>query len=176
MAKEFQTLKDLSAELGLDRSHCRKFVLSLGIETFPIRLPGTRGTPLRAVTKADAERVRQERLARGFHKPSGGESESAPHRVAETQGSFYVIALDPEARPGRLKFGYALNVHGRLSEHRCAAPAAELLGSWPAQRSWEPCIMAALSLGALQVGPEVFDVADVEATMEKAGRFMDMLQ
>ena len=55
-----------------------------------------------------------------------------------------------------------------------AAPAAELLGAWPGpMRSWEPCIMAALSVGVTQVGTEVYDV---EITMEKAMRFMGMLE
>lgn len=175
MEAQFVTLKELSAELGLDRSHCRKFVLSLGIETFPVRLPGTRGSPLSAVTEADAGKVRLERQNRGFHNPSDELATASPRLVTETQGSFYVIALDPEARPNRLKFGYSQSVQGRLAEHRCVAPGAELLGAWPAQRSWEPCIMAALSVGAEQVGPEVFDVEDLGATMDKAERFMGML-
>ena len=169
------TLKDLAAELGMDRSHCRKFVLSMGIETFPVRLVGARGSPLSAVTRVDAEKIRLERRTRGFHIPADEPLDSTPSIASKCVGSFYVVALDPKARPGRLKFGYAQNVQGRLVEHRCAAPTAELLGAWPAKRSWEPCIMAALSLGATQVGAEVFDVEDVDVVLDKADRFMEML-
>ena len=176
MATTQITLKDLAIEFGIDRSHCRKFVLSLGIEMFDVRLPGQRGTPLKALSAADADVARAERNRRGFQvAASRSNPDTAASAVVEPQGSFYIIALDPEARPGRLKFGYAQNVQGRLAEHRCAAPGAVLLGDWPAQRSWEPCIMAALSLGAEQVGAEVFDVQDVAVVLDKAKRFMGML-
>ena len=168
------TLKDLAAEFGIDRSGCRKFILSLGIETFDVRLPGQRGTPLKAISVPNADLARTERNRRGFQvgRPT---PDTAASTVVESQGSFYIIVLDPEARPSRLKFGYAQNVQGRLAEHRCAAPGAVLLGEWPAQRSWEPCIMAALSLGAERVGAEVFDVQDVAVVLDKAERFMGML-
>ena len=175
METTYITIKDLASELGFHRSHCRKFVLSLGIETFPVRPPGTRGNPLIAVTQADAERVRIERRTRGFHIPSETSSTPAPNSTPTLPGHFYVIVLDPVARPNRLKFGYAQSVAARLADHRCAAPDAQLLGSWPAQRSWEPCIMAALSVGATRVGAEVFDVEDVDAVLGKAERFMGML-
>ena len=169
---DYITIKGLAAELGIDSSNCRKFVRGMGLEMIRVRPPGTRGTPMLALSPEDAEKVRQERIARGFVVR---ERDVQPVLKNDGPGAFYIVVLDPEARPNRLKFGYAQNVDGRLAEHRCAAPTATLLGSWPAKRSWESCIMAALSAGATQVGPEVFDVVDVAAVLDKAEQFMGML-
>lgn len=168
------TVKELAKELGVDRSNCRKIVKSLSISPFPVRIPGQRGSPLIAITAEEADIVRQDRVAKGF--TVGKRSEAAPAQSAKTDdGSFYVISLDPEARPNRLKFGFASNVMHRLSEHRCAAPCAELLASWPAKRCWEACIMDALTVGAQKVSGEVFDVPDVSDTLAKGHQFMGML-
>lgn len=118
--------------------------------------------------------VRQERLARGFVAASE-RAESSHGTVPADDGQFYIVALDPEARPGRLKFGYAVNLFARLADHKTAAPYAELLASWPAKRSWESCIMAALTLGCERVSAEVFDTPDIAATIRRAHRFMEML-
>jgi hypothetical protein len=170
------TLKDLAPELHIDRSRLRKFALELGVEMLRVRPPGTKGTPLLAVTPADAERIRKERAARGFQVGGDAAASGAPRPVeSDSLGAFYVIALDPAARPGRLKFGYAQNVMQRLSTHRTSAPEAVLLKSWPAQRSWEPCIMAALSVGCTNVAGEVYDAPDADEVVARADRFMAML-
>lgn len=168
------TIKDLAVELGIDRSNCRKLVKSLNLHTFSVRLPGVRGTALIAVTPDDAEIVRQARIAKGFSigKPS---AEVESRAIKTDDGSFYIIALDREARPGRLKFGFAQNIASRLSDHKVAAPCAELLAHWPAKRCWEVCIMDALTVGCKRVSGEVFDVPDVEAIIDKGKALMRML-
>ena len=169
---DYVTIKDLASEFGIDRSNCLKFVKAIGLEMVRVRLPGTRGTPLVALALDDAEKVRQERTARGFAVRG---RDTKPVLANDGPGVFYIVAVDPEVRPSRLKFGYTQDINSRLIEHRYTAPEATLLRSWPAKRNWEPCIIAGLSIGAAQVGPEVFDVDDVAATLYKAEWFMGML-
>jgi hypothetical protein len=52
-------------------------------------------------------------------------------------GFFYVIQLAPDVAPQRIKLGWALDAAKRLKEHRCAAPTAVLVQSWPCARQWE---------------------------------------
>ena len=166
------TVKELATELGMDRSHLFKLLRSMSLETRPVRPPGTRGSPLSAITQADAERVRSERRRRGFtvnaHSNDAG-------IVGESSGVFYVIVLDPEMRPNRLKLGYANNVQERLASHRTAAPLAKVVGSWPAKRSWETCIVDALTTDAQFVSGEIYDFPSVEIVLKKAKQFMSML-
>ena len=114
---DYITIKDLAAELGIDSSNCRKFVRGMGLEMIRVRPPGTRGTPMVALSPEDAEKVRLERIARGFVVR---ERDVQPVLKNDGPGAFYIVVLDPEVRPNRLKFGYAQNAVGRLAEHRCA--------------------------------------------------------
>lgn len=90
-------------------------------------------------------------------------------------GRFYIIQVDPTAHPNRLKFGYSDDPWRRLREHRTAAPKAVLLDEWPSKRSWEPCIIDALTCSAVPVGGEVFDAGDVYAVWAKAQKLFDLL-
>lgn len=58
-------LKALAEELGMDRSHLRRFVLSLGIEPERIRTEDSRNQLTLALSDIDAERVRDERMNDG---------------------------------------------------------------------------------------------------------------
>ena len=166
------TVKDLANELGMDRSHCHRFVRKLGIETCPVRPPGTRGSPLNAISLEDAENVKKERERQGY---SVANKDPRVPRWNKNGGQFYLVALDPEMRPERLKFGYAQDVQRRLSVHRTSAPEAKLLASWPAKETWERCVIDALTVGCEQVSPEIYDCTDVDAVIEKGDRMFDLL-
>jgi len=163
------TLKALADEIGMDRSHLRRFVSRMGISPLRERIPGAKGSPLLAVTDEEAEQIREARREAGFWV--GGRATP----VRDGHGHFYTVELDPEARPGRLKLGFTNSVRARLADHRTAAPHAVLLRSWPCKRSWEPAAIDALSLAGERVTDEIYDMSNVDEVVNRGDRFFSML-
>jgi hypothetical protein len=85
-------------------------------------------------------------------------------QAVPNSGVFYVIQLDPEHAPGRIKLGRARDPHRRLASHRCAAPSARFLTFWPCHQKDEGVTIARLTRsGCRRVSREVFDVDDLDA-------------
>ena len=72
------TLKLLSEELGMDRSHLRKYVLALGIEPAKIRTSFSRNQLTLAVNERQAERIMQARHDAGFSTHPSPREEDLP--------------------------------------------------------------------------------------------------
>ena len=116
MAEDFVSLKQLATELGMDRSHARRYVLRLGFTPHKRRTADSQNQLTLAVTIPEAEVIRNKRREAGFF-------ESTKPVVSEV-GVFYVIRLVPELEPRRLKLGFADDLPSRLGQHRTAAPTA----------------------------------------------------
>src|SRR5262249_59216755 len=116
MAEDFVSLKQLATELGMDRSHARRYVLRLGFTPHKRRTPDSQNQLTLAVTIPEAEVIRNKRREAGFF-------ESTKPVITEV-GGCYVIRLVPELDPRRLKFGFADDPLSRLRQHRTAAPTA----------------------------------------------------
>jgi putative transcriptional regulator len=86
-------------------------------------------------------------------------------------GYFYVVQLAPDVAPGRVKLGWAIDPARRLTHHRCAAPTATLVATWPCHRDWEKAAITAIATGSSMVSGEVFDVADVSIVTAIASAF-----
>ena len=155
-------LKDLAADFGMDRSHCRRYVLGLGITPKKVRTRDAGNQLALAVTKDEAGRIRDARLAEGFSVDGG----RLP--VDTTVGYFYVIRPDPDGRPNRLKMGFSNNVQARCATFRTVCPNAEVLVQHACLRTWELAIIDAMECmpGVSQVnGGEVHDCEDVEGLL-----------
>lgn len=164
------TLKELANELNMDRSHLRRFVLALGIEPFKVRTMDSGNQLTLAVTEDEAKRIKRTREEAGF-------SSTGIEKKIDNSGEFYVVMLDP-VRPKRLKLGFSISAGDRLVSYRTSNPAAQLLGKWPCHRSWEKCVMAALTNRPREVylvNGEVFDCNDVEQFMVRANEFFSLL-
>lgn len=89
------------------------------------------------------------------------------------QGFFYLIRLIPDALPNRIKLGWAVNPADRLRTHRCAAPTAILLCTWPCSgvglEKW--AISEVTKVGCHAVSGEVFDVDDVDRLIDRITQF-----
>ena len=95
----YVSLKSLAAELGMDRSHARRYVLNLGITPAKRRTADSGGQLTLMVSAAEAELVRNTRTERGF---AGAQS-----AVENEAGFFYLIQLVPELDPKRIKLGFS---------------------------------------------------------------------
>jgi len=90
-------------------------------------------------------------------------------------GAFYIIQLEPTLDPNRVKMGYSKQLDKRLKAHRCAAPLARIVSSWPAKRTWEKTAMDSLSRGAERLHTEVFRVDDLEKLIQSADAFFALM-
>jgi hypothetical protein len=168
MADEFISLKSLSENLGMDRSHARRYVLKCGIKPQKMRTLDSGNQLTLTVSRAEAEQVVKRRTEAGF---LGG-----PKQLGDAHGSFYIVQLTPDLRPGRIKLGFAVDVDERLSQHRTAAPTAVCLKHWPCRRSWELAAIDCLTRKAcLRVGAEVFDCDDLDYLCKRGDNFFGLM-
>jgi len=166
--KHFVSIKDLAKQLGMDRSHARRYVLGLKKYQFHKRRTVDSGGQLTlCVSAQEAQEIVAQRARQGFMS-------STIVSVPEV-GVFYVIQLVPELDAKRVKLGYAASLQARLAEHRTAAPTAKLLGSWPCKRSWEQAAIDALiAIDCCLVLNEVFECANPDTLVQRANDFFAM--
>ena len=167
------TLRELAAELSMDRSHLRKFVLALGVEPGRVRLPEYGNQEMLAIDEADAERVRTARRESGFTN-----SEIKSVRDVPIEGFLYLVQLDPQSYPERIKLGFATRPEERLSDYRCSNPNAVLIKKWACKRTWEKAAIDCISADdaiCQHVGGEVFDAHDMPAVVGRGNAFFKMM-
>lgn len=168
MTNEYITLKDLSVELGMDRSNLRKYALSLGLAPIKVRTAKSHNQAILALVIKDAELLCQSRDDLGYSKV-------AP--ISDNgNGFFYVIRLVPDLDPCRVKLGFASDVKRRLSAHKTAAPTAELVKCWPCKRVWEIAAMDSLTrAGCELIAGEVYTCEDVDGLARRGNEFFEVM-
>lgn len=168
--KTLVTLRSLAEEIGMDRSHLRRYVLSLGVEPQRTRTPESRNQPTLAITASEADYVRSERERSGFTSHHTPIAQQGPY------GEFYIVQLEPVLLPQRLKFGFSTSVPNRLTDYRSSNPGAAILKSWPAKRGWEEAIIAVLSAhrNCELIGGEVYDCPDLDGLLKRGDCLMSM--
>ena len=165
---DFVSIKDLARQLGMDRSHARRYVLKLGYPFQKRRTIDSGGQLTLCVALADAKQIATQRAGQGF---------TAPTIVAVSNiGHFYVVQLIPELDAKRLKLGFAESLQQRLAEHRTAAPTAKLLCSWPCKRSWERAVIDALTgANCRLISNEVFECDDPQKLIQRGNKIFELL-
>lgn len=168
-------LKNLAQELGMDRSHARRYVLKNDIPMFRIRTIESRGQPTLALTPEDAEAVKELRQSQGY-AVSGHPGEVI---MNNHHGWFYIIQLVPELDEGRVKLGFAGNVETRLQSHRTVAPTAELAKTWPCKQSWEKaaidCVVGDKATNCWSIGGEVYGCRDLGLLVQRGDAFFSIM-
>ena len=168
MAEDYVSLKHLAEELGMDRSHARRYVLRLGIKPHKRRTPDSQNQLTLAVEQNEADLIREKRREEGFV--------GASKPVSKDVGEFYIIRLVPELDSRRVKMGFADDLATRLSQHRTAAPTAEVIASWPCKRSWENTVMDCLAGSNCRlILNEVFESDDIDALVSLANQLFQLL-
>jgi hypothetical protein len=168
MAEDYVSLKHLAEEMGMDRSHARRYVKRLGIEPHKRRTPDSQNQLTLAVDQDEADLIRQKRREGGFT------GDSKP--VTKDVGEFYIIRLVPELDDRRVKMGFAEDLATRLSQHRTAAPTAQVATSWPCKRAWENTVMDCLSSSNCRlILNEVFECDDVDGLVALANQLFELL-
>lgn len=168
MSTKAVTLKELAREVGIDRSHMRRFVILQKIETFMIRTLESRGQKTLAISAEDADLVRKKRQEYVNGLPV--------ERSDNGHGVFYVVQLVPDLAPNRIKLGYASSIEARLQAHKTSAPTAELVEVWPCKKSWEQTIIDSVTrIECVSLSGEVFDCEDLGSLLSRCSELFSLL-
>jgi hypothetical protein len=110
-----------------------KKIKRLGVSTIKKRNSNHRNQMVSYISKEDFKLIIRDESMR--LKQKKGRKTTLPFQV--DRGLFYLIQLEPDHDPGRFKVGFASNMAERLRDHRCSAPFAEVLETWPCHKLWE---------------------------------------
>lgn len=166
------SLSELADELQCHKQTLFKLVKRLGIIPTKHRDPDRGNQLVSVITAEEALSVRREILSRGNSATEAGVDEEIS--VAET-GRFYLIQLEPEHDPGRIKLGFTTDTDERLRKHRCAAPFAKYVRTWPCKPLWERTAMDCITDGLERLHTEVFRAPDLELVLHRASSFFALM-
>ena len=177
MSENLISVKDFAESNGLLRQTVFKVLKRLEIE--PSKSRGgahNRGQTISYITEEQVRRV-LEALAVG--RSSRAEQEGEQSEFAEAAlydiGVFYLLGLEPEHDPHRLKVGFASNLNERLRQHRCSAPLSQVVNTWPCRRLWEKTAIECVTEGCERLHTEVFRAASLEAVEAKCEQFFALM-
>ena len=177
MINELISVKEFAEANGLLRQTVFKVIKRLGIE--PEKTRGgrqNRGQTISYISKRDA-RLILEALA-SSRKASGYAANQDPSVLEASLydiGVFYLLSLEPKHDRNRFKVGFASNLNERLRQHRCSAPFAEVLNTWPCRRLWEKTAIECVTNGCEQLHTEVFRAESLEAVEAKCAQFFKLM-
>jgi len=86
-----------------------------------------------------------------------------------------VVQLEPTHDRGRFKVGFTTDIDGRLRHHRCSAPFAQCVRTWPCRRTWERAAIDCVTIGAEQLHTEVFRVDSIHVVIERTDEFFGVM-
>src|SRR5262245_33491499 len=166
---------ELADELQIRKQTIFKVMGRLGIRAFKRRGPDRRGQLISVIRRDEADVIRDElrRITSAIKDGISGGSDA--RYFSEDSGVFYVVQLEPVHDPGRLKVGFTTDIDGRLRHHRCSAPFAQCIGTWPCRRTWERAAIDCVTFGAEQIHTEVFRIDSVQIVIDRANKFFSLM-
>lgn len=163
-------IPDLADELQVRKQRLFKLLPRLGIRPVLRREPSRGNQNVATITIAECGLLRRElEGARATDK-------ALPFlNPSDDVGYFYLIQLEPEHDPARFKVGFTVELEGRLQKHRCSAPFATYLRTWPCRRTWERAAIDCSTDGCEQLHTEVFRATDLNQVTAKAEAFFAVM-
>ena len=167
---------DLADDLQVRKQRIFKILPRLGIRPTQRREASRGNQNVATVSQAEAATIRSE-IERSSELPSGGNARSGTLAAfsSDDVGFFYLIQLEPEHDTGRFKVGFTMDLDGRLQKHRCSAPFARYVASWPCRRVWERAAIDCVTTGCDQLHTEVFRAVSLEPVSARAQGFFTMM-
>jgi hypothetical protein len=173
MTQDRISVIDAAQALGLSKQTVFKILTRLGMETFKERNSNHKGQAIAYLAMDSYEQLQTYLESR---KPIPADDEDIDLESLGIEfGVFYVIQLEPVHDPGRFKVGFASIIGERLRSHRCAAPFAELLKTWPCKRLWERTAIDCITVGCERLYTEVFRADDLSLVVAKCDEFFNMM-
>ena len=164
---------ELADELGCRKQSLFKVIDRLGLKTIKIRDPDRGNQLVSTITSVEAQMVKNDFITKRktLNENPGIEAE----QLVIDEGLFYIIQLEPEHDSGRIKVGFTTDLDGRLQKHRCSAPFAQYMKSWPCRRSWERAAIDCLTIGLEQLHTEVFRAVSIEEVILRGEGFFGFM-
>jgi len=167
---------DLADDLQVRKQRIFKILPRLGIRPTQRREPSRGNQLVATVSASEASTIRAE-IEKSLTTSAGGNS--SPSGIAafhaDDVGFFYLIQLEPEHDAGRFKLGFTMDLDGRLQKHRCSAPFAHYVGTWPCKRVWERAAIDCVTNGCEQLHTEVFRAESLQQIADQAKAFFSMM-
>lgn len=163
---------ELADELQIRKQTIFKVMRRLGIQAVKRRESDRRGQLISVIRRNEAEVIRDElrRITSAIKDGISGGSDA--RYFSEDSGVFYLVQFHD---PGRLKVGFTTDIDGRLRHHRCSAPFAKCIGTWPCRRTWERAAIDCVTIAAEQIHTEVFRVDSVQIVIDRANKFFSIM-
>ena len=170
MDEELISVIDAASQLSLPyKQTLFKIIKRLGLSTVKQRSTSHGNQLISYITPRDLELIKQH-LAQA--RPERDEASPEPQI---DRGVFYLIQLEPQYDPGRFKVGFASNLSERLRDHRCSAPLATVLATWPCRPLWEKTAIDCVTQSCEQIHTEVFRTDDISEVQQKAEQFFSLM-
>lgn len=169
---------DLADELQVRKQWLFKIAKRLGVQASSRRELDRGNQMVATVAPTDAEAIRQVVMAsrRSAQCTVSSMNGTTPIEVlGGEEGFLYLVQLEPEQDRGRFKVGFTTDLDGRLRKHRCSAPFALYVKSWPCRRTWERAVIDCMTTGLEQLHTEVFRTASLEETVSRGDRFFSLM-
>lgn len=162
---------DVARDLGIRKQTCFKIIKRTRINTTKLKSAAHRNQFISYIDKKDAKLISD-------HIQSAEKLDSVDINNVDINagcGLFYLIQLEPEHDPGRFKLGFAVNIDERLRKHRCSAPFAEVLKSWPCRSLWEKTAIDCVSESCEKIHTEVFRTTDILKVLDRCDKFFSLM-
>lgn len=158
---------DVSKEIGKRKQTVFKVIRRLGIETKKLRASEAHGQLISYISKDDFSDIKNELETES--------DTSLPNTQNSEFGVFYLIQLEPEHDPCRIKLGFATNINERLRSHRCSAPFAKVISTWPCKLLWEKTVIECATINCEKLHTEVFRSESIEAVKNRCNEIFTLL-
>lgn len=175
MTEHLVSVKDFAEQNGLLKQTVFKVLRRLEIE--PSKSRGAnqnRGQMVSYITKEEAQRVLEALASSRSFQPEGEETE-LPDAALYDIGVFYLLSLEPDHDPSRFTVGFASNLNERLRQHRCSAPYATVVKTWPCRRLWEKTAIESVTDSCERLHTEVFRAQSLKEVEEKCEKFFALM-
>ena len=156
---DFITLRQVAAELGLDRVQTRERLRQRNIRPHKVHANGPDGPVVLALTRTEVQRFREGDL-------TGPGIDS---------GAYYVIQLVPDLDARRVKLGFSPDPAGHVTILRAGAPTARLLRAWPCRPAWAPAAHDCLAGDCRPITDGVFDCDELDQCVARGETFFTLL-
>lgn len=163
---------ELADELQCHKQSLFKIAKRLQISPVKMRDAERKNQFVSVITRDEAAKIRAEFI---FRSRTTSSSENDQQCQVADVGVFYLLQLEPEHDPGRLKVGFTTDLDGRIRKHRCSAPFATCIKAWPCRRNWERTAIDCVTAGLQQLHTEVFRAPSLTEVVSKAEEFFSLM-
>ncbi len=163
---------EAAKQIGYGKQAVFKILKRLGIDTDREHNSAHNGQAIAYISMADFAVLQNDVASRNTTPSDSHDSEAS---IVGGIGFFYLIQLEPDHDAGRFKLGFATNVGDRLRSHRCSAPFATLIKSWPCKRAWERTAIDCVTQECEQLHTEVFRTNSIDDVIAKCDNFFKIM-